>query len=57
MNQQMNISTFHSLLTADTEGDTLFDALRKLTEIKDPQEIAEAKSPQPLGSWAGWNFT
>ena len=56
MNEQVNISTFLELLSSDSEN-PLMEALRKLTEVGDPEAISEAKGPQPLGSWSGWSFS
>ena len=53
MNDQVNISTFLELMSSDTEN-PLVEALRKLSEVGDPEAIGEAKGPQPLGSWSGW---
>jgi len=55
MNEQINITTFLELLNSDTEN-PLLEALRKLSEVGDPEAISEAKGPQPLGSWSGWSM-
>ena len=54
MNEQINITSFNELLNSEYEDDQLMEALRQLAEISDPQSIADAKGPTPLGVWAGW---
>lgn len=55
MNEQINISAYLEMLDSDSES-PLLEALRKLTEVGDPEAITEAKGPKPLGSWGGWAF-
>ncbi len=47
MNEQINITTFLELLNSDTEN-PLLEALRKLSEVGDPEAISEAKGPATL---------
>ncbi len=59
MNEQIKITTFTYALKSENDESHLFEALIKLTEIQDPQVIADAKpgGPVPLGSWSGWSMT
>jgi len=56
MNEQMNISNFHELLTSDLDKGSLIDVLRGLTEVKDPSDFALKGGAQPMGSWSGWRW-
>jgi hypothetical protein len=58
MNEQINITTFSRALKSEKDESRLFEALIKLTEVQDPQVIADAKGgqPTPLGSWSGWRL-
>jgi len=51
---ELNIATFFELLNSDSGDNVLLEALRKLTEVQDPEAITEAKAPQKLGGWGGW---
>ena len=53
MNEQINISTFLELLSSDEES-PLLEALRKLSEVGDPESITEPQGLGSLGSWSGW---
>jgi hypothetical protein len=56
MNEQIKITTFSRALELEKDESRLFEALDKLTELQDPQIVADAKGsrPTPLGSWSGW---
>jgi hypothetical protein len=56
MNDDLDIITFHNLLQSDDDHDGFVAALRRLTEVKDLQDMVR-DAPQPLGSWAGWSYS
>ena len=53
MNEQINISAFLELLKSDKES-PLLEALRKLSEVGEPESITEPQGLGQLGAWSGW---
>ena len=53
MDMPLNIKEFHAILTSEEDGSPLLIALRKLRDIRGPQEVV-ALAQGPLMVWAGW---
>jgi len=53
MDMPLNIEDFHATLTSEGDGSPLLIALRKLRDIREPQEIV-APAIGPLAHWGGW---
>lgn len=54
MDMPLNIEDFHAILTSEKDGSPLLMALRKLRDIRGPQEIV-ALTEGPLTIWGGWH--
>jgi hypothetical protein len=50
----MHIHDFHSKLTSTSEGGTLFEALRSLSQVEDPQAMFNVDAGSTMGNWATW---
>jgi hypothetical protein len=50
----MKIHDFYSKLTSVTEEGHLFEALRTLSRIEDPQQVLYAETDTAMGDWAVW---
>jgi hypothetical protein len=50
----MKIHDFYSRLTSVTEDGHLFQALRTLSQIEDPQQVLNADTDTTMGEWAVW---
>jgi hypothetical protein len=50
----MKIHDFYSKLTSVTEEGHLFQALRTLSQIEDPQQVLYAETDTAMGDWAIW---
>ena len=53
MDMPLNIEDFHAILTSEKDGSPLLMALRKLRDIRGPQQIV-ALAVEPRTSWGGW---
>ena len=53
MDTHLNIEDFHAILTSEKDGSPLLTALRKLRDIRGPQEIV-ALAVEPQAAWGGW---
>lgn len=53
MDMPLNIEDFHAILTSEKDRSPLLTALRKLRDIRGPQEIV-ALAKGPLQAWGGW---
>lgn len=53
MDTHLNIEDFHAILTSEKDGSPLLTTLRKLRDIRGPQEIV-ALAQGPLMVWSGW---
>jgi len=53
MDMPLNIEDFHAILTSEKDGSPLLTTLRKLRDIRGPQEIV-ALAAGPLQCWGGW---
>jgi len=56
MKTQIDMTKFHGLLEGEVADSQLMFTLKKLLDVKEPKSITEAKGPQPLGVWSGWQF-
>lgn len=54
MNKQISIAAFQDILGSEAQKDSLLNAIKKLTEVSEPNTITKAIGPQPLGAWGGW---
>lgn len=50
----MKIHDFYSKLTSVTEDGHLFQALRTLSQIEDPQQVLNADTDTTMGEWVAW---
>jgi hypothetical protein len=50
----MQIHDFYSKLTSVTEANSLFQALRALSQVEDPKHVLSAEGDTTLGEWAAW---
>jgi len=50
----MKIHDFYSKLTSVSEEGHLFQALRNLSQIEDPQQVLHADTDSAMGEWAVW---
>jgi hypothetical protein len=50
----MHIHDFHSRLTSTNEESRLFQALRALSRVEDPESILGGDRTLMLGEWAAW---
>jgi hypothetical protein len=50
----MKIHDFYSKLTSVTEEGHLFQALRTLSQIEDPQRVLNADTDTTMGEWTAW---
>jgi hypothetical protein len=50
----MHIHDFYSKLTSLTEEGNLFQALRNLSLVEDPQRVLNVVPDGPFGEWAAW---
>jgi hypothetical protein len=50
----MKIHDFYSKLTSVTEEGHLFQALRTLSQIEDPQQVLQADTDTTMSEWAVW---
>jgi hypothetical protein len=53
MDVAMTIEEFHALLTSEREESPLVEALRKLTAIEEPEDIATLAVEEPF-VWGDW---
>jgi len=53
MDMPLNIEDFHAILTSEKDGSPLLTTLRKLRDIRGPQEIV-ALAVEPSQAWMGW---
>jgi len=53
MDMAMTINEFRALLVSEQEDRPLVDALRKLTAIEDPEEIAALAEEEGI-VWTAW---
>jgi len=54
MDMSLTIEGFHAILTSEKDGSPLLTTLRKLRDIRGPQEIV-ALAQGPLRVWCGWS--
>jgi hypothetical protein len=54
MDVAMTIEEFHALLTSERAENPLVEALRKLTAIEEPEDIAALAVESPI-HWGDWN--
>jgi hypothetical protein len=50
----MHIQDFYSKLTSATEESRLFQALRTLSRIEDPQSVINPDPDTTMTEWAAW---
>jgi len=50
----LTIRDFHAILTSEKDGSPLLTTLRKLRDIRGPQEIV-ALAQEPRRNWSGWS--
>lgn len=50
----MHIHDFHSKLTSTNEEGLLFEALRSLSQVEDPQAMFNGDGASTQGNWATW---
>ncbi len=50
----MHIHDFHSKLTSTNEGGLLFEALRSLSQVEDPQAMFNGDADSVMGNWTTW---
>jgi hypothetical protein len=57
MKEMLSIDLFEKTLGSEQSESSIFEALKKLTDVNKSEAIKEhAKGPKPLGSWTGWSF-
>ena len=59
MEKPLSIGKFWQAMQSAEESSPLLEALRKLSEITDPELVTsqvKKDGPSPLGSWGGWSF-
>jgi len=54
MGTAMTIEQFNALLTSEKDEGPLLTALRKLTTLKKPEDVA-VLAVDPLAVWGGWH--
>ncbi|MDX1614449.1 MAG: hypothetical protein R3300_09070 [Candidatus Promineifilaceae bacterium] len=59
MEKPLGIGAFWRAMQSTEESNPLMEALRKLSEITDPETVTtqmKKDGPSPLGSWGGWSI-